>query len=291
MVGYERRDFLKRLGGAAAGVGLFPALAAAARGDGIKVGLVTYQWGKDMTLPELISVCEKSRVLGLELRTQHAHHVEPSLTKAERAEVKKRFDDSPVTLVGYGSNAQFHEPDPERVKANIELTKKYIQLMHDCGGSGVKVKPNGLPKGVPHEKTIEQIGKALNVVGAYGAEYGQKIRVECHGRDTSRLPVMKAIFDVATHPNVYVCWNSNDVDLEGKGLEYNFDLVKNRIGDTAHVRELDVGDYPYPELMKLFVGIDFSGWMLLECRTEQPDKLAALKHQRQVFDRLRRQAV
>ncbi len=266
------------------------ALARAAGAGSMRFGFVTYLWGKDMTLPELISACEKSGLLGVELRTQHAHGVEPTLTKAQRREVRKRFEDSPVTLVGYGSNAQFHENDPEKVKYNIELTKKYIHLMHDCGGSGVKVKPNGFVKGVPHEKTIEQIGKALNVVGAYGADYGQKIRVECHGRGTSELPVMKAIMDVADHPNVYVCWNSNDVDLEGKGLEYNFNLVKDRFGDTVHVRELDRGDYPYDKLFRLFKGIGYHGWFLLEARTNPPDKVAAMIEQRKVFERLVAQA-
>ena len=32
-------------------------------------------------LSALIDACEKSGVLGLELRTQHAHKVEPNLTK------------------------------------------------------------------------------------------------------------------------------------------------------------------------------------------------------------------
>ena len=283
MMELNRRELL------ALGLG-WSSLARAAGADKMRFGLVTYLWGKDMTLPELISACEKSGLLGVELRTQHAHGVEPELTKAQRREVRKRFEDSPVTLVGYGSNAQFHENDPEKVEYNIELTKKYIHLMHDCGGSGVKVKPNGFVKGVPREKTIEQIGKALNVVGAYGADYGQKIRVECHGRGTSALPVMKAIMDVADHPNVYVCWNSNDVDLEGKGLEYNFNLVKDRLGDTVHVRELDQGDYPYEKLFKLFKSVDYEGWFLLEARGDPPDKVAAMIEQRKVFERLVAQA-
>ena len=237
-------------------------------------------------LPALIDACEKSGVLGLELRTQHAHGVEPELTKAQRREAKARFADSPAVLVGYGSNAQYHENDPAKLKQNIELTKKYIHLMHDCGGSGVKVKPNSFVKGVPREKTIEQIGKALNVVAAYGADYGQKIRVEVHGRGTSDLPVMKAIFDVADHPNAYVCWNSNDVDLQGEGLEHNFNLVKDRFGDTVHVRELNVGDYPYPRLMKLFLAMNYAGWILLEARTKPDDKVQALIEQRKTFERL-----
>ncbi len=249
-------------------------------------GLVTYQWGKDLDLPSLIDTCEKSGLTGVELRTEHRHAVEPSLSKAERDDVRKRFEASAVELVGYGSNAQFHEADPEKVKANIELTKQYIQLMHDCGGSGVKVKPNGFVKGVPHEKTIEQIGKALNEVAEYGEKYGQQIRVEVHGAETQELPVMKAIFDIATHPNVAVCWNSNAEDLKGEGLKYNFNLVKDRFGATVHVRELTMNDYPYGELFRLFNEIKYAGWILLEARTEPKDKIAALIEQRQAFEKL-----
>jgi sugar phosphate isomerase/epimerase len=287
-----RREVLQ--GTAAAGIaaacGLSPRTSSAAPADAkapaIQFGLVTYLWGKDMSLPELLDACEKSRVLGVELRTQHAHKVEPTLSKAERSEVRKRFADSPVTLVGYGSNAQFHEDDPAKVKQNIELTRQYVQLMHDCGGSGVKVKPNSFVKGVPREKTIEQIGKALNEVAAIGADLNQQIRVEVHGPGTSELPVIKAIFDVADHPNVGVCWNSNDVDLQGEGLRHNFNLVKDRFGATVHVRELNANDYPYQDLMRMLAAMDYQGWVLLEARTNPADKVQALIEQRGVFEQL-----
>jgi sugar phosphate isomerase/epimerase len=252
----------------------------------LKFGLVTYLWGQDMDLPTVIDACTKSGLGGVELRTEHKHGVEPSLTKAQRQEVRRRFADSPVTLVGYGSNAQFHENDPARLKANIELAKKYIQLMHDCGGSGVKVKPNSFVKDVPREKTIEQIGRALNEIAAYGQEYGQQIRVEVHGPGTSELTVMKAIFDVADHPNAAVCWNSNAEDLKGEGLEHNFRLVAERFGKTAHVRELTGTDYPWAQLFGLFRSIRYDGWVLLEARGNPADKVAALIEQRQAFEKL-----
>lgn len=288
MAEMNRREFVQGALGLAAGLGLGPSGVRAADHPGpeMRLGLVTYQWGKDMDLPTLLDACTRSGLLGVELRTQHAHGVEPRLNAGQRREVRRRFQDCPVTLVGYGSNAQFHEPDPAAVKHNIELAKQYVQLMHDCGGTGVKVKPNNVPKGPQRQPTIERIGKALNVVGAYGAKYGQQIRVEVHGAGSSELPVMKAIMDVADHPNVGVCWNSNNQDLAGQGLEYNFNLVKDRFGDTVHVRELDLGDYPYPQLMKLFLNMNYRGWVLLEARTEQPDKVKAMIHQRQVFDRL-----
>lgn len=288
MVAPNRREFLRR---AACGSLLAAGLSTNVGGQTagrlrMNFGLVTYLWGKDMDLPTLISTCERAGIGGIELRTEHTHGVEPELSSTEREEVRKRFADSPVELVGYGSNAQFHEADPAKVKSNIELTKRYIELMHDCGGSGVKVKPNGFVKNVPRQKTIEQIGESLNEVAAYGADFGQQIRVEVHGRGTSELPVMAKIFAVADHPNATVCWNSNDVDLQGGGFQHNFELVKDRLGATVHVRELNLGNYPYSALMHELAAMDYAGWILLEARTDPDDKVAALIEQRQLFERM-----
>ena len=250
----------------------------------MQLGLCTYLWGKDWDVDTLIRNCEKTGLLGVELRVEHAHKVEPNLSAKARAEVKKKFADSKVTMVGCGTNEQYDFPEPERLKKAIENTKAYIKLSHDCGGSGVKVKPNGFHEGIPHEKTIEQIGHALNEVGKFGADHGQQIRLEVHGHETQELPNIKAIMDVADHKNVTVCWNSNDEDLIGQGLEYNFNLVKDRLGDTVHVRELNIGNYPYQQLFNLFKAINYKGWILLEARTNPTDLVAALDEQRRVFE-------
>jgi len=283
--GLSRRDILKLSICLGAAGPLRTALASDKPGSKMKFGLVTYQWGKDWDLPTLIANCEKTGVLGVELRTTHAHGVEPSLNAQERKEVKKRFDDSPVTLLGPGSDERFDNPDPAVLDKAIAATKSFIKLSYDVGGSGVKVKPNSFHEGVPHEKTIEQIGRSLNIVGAFGADYGQQIRLEVHGQ-CSLLPIIKQIMDVADHPNVGVCWNCNSQDLEGEGLEYNFNLVKDRFGATAHVRELNIGSYPYQELMNLFVKMDYAGWILLEARTKPEDRVKALIEQREVFEKM-----
>ncbi|MEM9659915.1 MAG: sugar phosphate isomerase/epimerase, partial [Planctomycetota bacterium] len=74
--------------------------------------------------------------------------------------------------------------------------------------------------------------------------------------------------------------------LIGEGLEHNFDLVKDRFGDIAHVREFNVGDYPYSALMKLFNDMEYRGWILLEARTDPEDKVAAMTEQRRIFEQL-----
>ena len=292
---FDRRRFLRTSVGIAAG--LLPAslhknpcLGQPGRRHPSKTrfGLVTYKWGADWDLPTLLANCQKTGTLGVELRTTHKHAVEPNLNASQRREVKARFADCPVTLVGLGSAEDFHSPDPRKLAASIEATKAFIKLSHDVGGSGVKVRPNDLPEGVSHEKTIEQIGRALNVVGAYGADYGQQIRLEVHGKKTSPLPIIAAIMQIADHANVAVCWNGNAEDLKGDGLAHNFKLVEKRLGATTHVHDLGGDSYPYVELFALLKAADYKGWLLEEASSSPPDRVAALAKEREAFDALLR---
>ncbi len=255
------------------------------KGCKMRLGFVTYLWGQDWDLPTVIANCEKSGILGVELRVEHKHAVTTSMTADQRKEVRKRFKNSPVVFVGMGTNEQYDNPDPAKVAQAIENTKAFVKLSYDCGGSGVKVKPNQFHPNVPKEKTLEQIGKSLNIVGKYAADFKQQIRLEVHGT-CAPLPNIKTIMEFADHPNVTVCWNSNDEDLQGEGLEKNFAMVSKRFGDIAHVRELNIGKYPYQKLMDLFVGIDYKGWILLEARTAPKDRIAAMIEQKQVFDKM-----
>jgi hydroxypyruvate isomerase len=282
---FSRRSFLQSSLIAGIGSTIFNPLTvyAKAKKTGIRLGLVTYQWAKDWDLPTLISNCEKTGFLGVELRTQHAHGVETNLSPQQRKEVKKRFEDSPIECLGYGSNFEYHSTDTNELRKNIEQTKAYIKLCKDIGATGIKVKPNDLPAGVPKEKTIAQIAASLNEVGKFAGDYGQLVRVEVHGNLTQEIPNMKAIFDQITEKSVKICWNCNEQDLLPPGLESNFNSVKKWFGDTVHVREFNVGEYPYQQLINLFTGIKYDGWILLEARTDPANKIAALTEQMSLF--------
>ena len=279
----NRRHFLATALGSAFAA---PIIAQEARlsykGENIHYGLVTYMWGADWDLPTLIKNCETAEVLGVELRIEHAHKVEPSLSEAARAEVRKRFEDSPVEVLGMGTNCEFHSADAAEVKKQIDLARDYIKLSHDIGGSGVKVKPNNLPKEVPVEKTLEQIGKSLATLGDHALGFGQEIRLEVHG-GVCDLGHIRTIMEVAARDNVRVCWNSNEQDLQGEGIAKNFAKVQPYLGATTHIREVNEGGYPYPELARLLVEADYAGWVLLEARTKPGDRVAALAEQRKLF--------
>jgi hypothetical protein len=284
-----RRDFLAVSGSVAASALLLGRLRAAAdeekKGAGIKYGLVTYQWAKDWDLPTLLENCQTAGVLGVELRTTHKHGVEPTLDDKQRAEVRRRFADAGITCVGIGSAEEFDSPDSTKLKKAIAATKEFVRLSHDVGGSGVKVRPNNFHPEVDHQKTIEQVGEALNEVGDFAAGFGQQIRLEVHGQ-CAQLPTIKAIMGVADHPNVGICWNCNTTDLEPPGLEHNFNLVKDRLGETCHIHRMEQESYPHQKLIELFVGIDWNGWMMLEEGKIPENIVAELTRERELFEKM-----
>ena len=261
--------------------GAEPVRSGGPKPDSMRLGLVTYNLAKDWTIDTIIKNCEQAKFEGVELRTSHAHGVEVSLSPAQRADVRKRFQDSPVELMGLGSAFDYHTPDQAKLRQDIAATKEYILLAKDVGASGVKVRPNGLPKEVPVEKTLEQIGRSLREIGQFGQEHGIQIRLEVHGSGTSLVPNIKSILDFASHPNVGACWNSNQSDLEGAGFEANFALIKDRIF-SVHLRDLYLEEYPFRKLLTGLSRQGFRGYCLAEI-PESTDAIRVMRYFRSLW--------
>ena len=108
---------------------------------GLKLGTVTYNIAKDWDVPTIIKNLTEVGLDGVELRTTHKHGVEISLSPAERAEVRKQFEDSPVKIGGLGTTCEYHSPDAAVVRKNIDETKEWVKLAKDLGSPSVKVRP------------------------------------------------------------------------------------------------------------------------------------------------------
>lgn len=252
-----------------AGAGLLRGGALLAAEEGkepkarMKLGLVTYNLAHDWDVPTILEKCKRHKFEGVELRTTHAHKVEPTLNAEARREVRQRFADSGVILWGLGSVCEFHSPDPSAVQHNIQVCREFVKLAADVGAKGVKVRPNGLPKEVPVEKTLEQIGKALNECGKAAADAGVEIWLEVHGNGTAHPPYIRTILDTCAHPSVGACWNSNASDVKDGSIKEYFDLLAKDI-KSCHITDILGKSYPYPELFSRFRRIGYDRFTLCE---------------------------
>jgi sugar phosphate isomerase/epimerase len=253
----------------------------------MKLGLVSYNLAKDWDIPTIIKNCEETGFEGVELRTTHAHGVEIELSKTQREEVKKQFADTPVEIAGLGSAFEYHSADPAELRRNIDGTKEYAILAADVGAPGIKVRPNGVPEGADVDKTMEQIGLALRECGEFAQGHGIEVRLEVHGpaEYTSHIPTYRKIIDAANHPNVKVCWNSNQQDRLPDGtIGENFDLLKADIG-LCHITDLSNTTYPWRDLFSRLQGINYQGFCLAEV-PESCESTRFMKMYRVLFDEL-----
>jgi hypothetical protein len=275
MTAVTRRRFLTTgaLGAAALTAPATTAAPAAGARPRFRLGLVTYNLAAAWDLPTVLKVCKEVGVSPVELRTTHKHGVEPSLSQEQRKEVRQRFADAGVEVWGCGTVCEFQSPDLAVVRKNIETCKRFVDLVADIGGRGVKVRPNGLPAGVPAATTLEQIGKALVPCGKAAEDAGVEIWVEVHGRGTAHPPHMKTIMEHCGHPKVGLTWNSNRDDVKGGSVAEYFNLLWPWVR-SCHINELykdATGAYPYRELFRLFRRKGYDRVTLCEVGRSVPD--------------------
>ena len=257
--------------------------AAAAVQRPFQLGCVTYNVLKDMDLDTAIKTLEAAGFTCIELRTEHKHGVEPTIGPAERAKVKERFAASKIKLVSYGTTCEFQSLDDAARQKQIELAKQWIDLAKDTGAVGVKVRPNGVPRGADLAATIKRIGAGLKEVGEYGQSKGVEIWMEVHGGTTQEPKNSAAILDAAGHPNVFACWNSNPTDVVNGSVKEAFGLLGKRIR-SVHINELS-NDYPWKEFFGLLKASGYNRWTLCEV-ADSKEPARFLRYYRALWEQL-----
>jgi sugar phosphate isomerase/epimerase len=162
-----------------------------------------------------------------------------------------------------GTVCEFHATDAATVRENVESCKRWCELAHDVGATGVKVRPNGLPQDVPIEKTLSQIAQALQECGQAANGQGVEIWVEVHGQGTAHPPHVRAILDQCAHPKVGICWNSNPQDVLDGSVKPYFDLLRKDL-KSCHINDLWNAKYPYRELFRLLQTSGYDRFTLCE---------------------------
>jgi sugar phosphate isomerase/epimerase len=266
----HRRSFLGVTAGAAACAG-WSVPTAEAQETQFQLGCVTYNLLQGMDLETVIQTLEKAAIAAVELRTGHKHGVEPSISAEERVRVRDRFQKSKVRLLSYGTTCEFQSPDASVRKRQIELAKSFVDLAHDTGALGVKVRPNGLPDDVAYATTITNIAGGLHEVADYGASKGIEIWMEVHGKGTMEPKTSAEILRGAGHKNLGACWNSNPTDVKNGSVRESFQLLKPYLR-SAHINDL-YSSYPWRELFHLMRDAGYKRYTLIEvAESKEPER-------------------
>lgn len=282
--GFTRRSFFTRGVRAAAGIVAdalgttesAPAAVEAATVARPRFGILVSPWARDWDVPTLLRNAQRAGVQGIEMGVGEAHGVSPDLPDRQRQEIRLRFENSAVSLVGFGTRASLQHREPDRVSRAMDQLRAYLVLSHQLGAGGISVQMVEA-----EERTFEHVAASLDELGRFASDLGQEVRVLAPGGSDHLL--LRRIVEAVQSPAVTLCWSWN---REGKAPPDNIDIEKGWFGRTLRVGELDAADSRDQQLVDLLFTSRYDGWVLLEAHSEPRDRVQALVEQRAVFDRL-----
>jgi len=172
------------------------------------------QW----SLSQILDFASRHNFAALELRglqdmvdiTQH-----PDLALARIPEVKRQLADRGLTVVCLGASARMHETDLAVRAAQLDETRRYVDLAHALGTPYVRVFGDRYVPGEPRERTRERIATTMRELGERARDQGVTLLIESHG-DFTDSPSLLEILQRADSPAVALLWDAHHTHVAGE---------------------------------------------------------------------------
>jgi len=238
----------------------------------MKLSLLTYQLGQGFSLDELLEVTGKYGYKGVECRAEldHGHGVELDTTPEQRADIKARFEASPVELAGISTSCRFEFLDPAERQEHVDIARQFIDLAVDVGAPRVRVFGNAFPEGSDKDEVVENVGNCLRQIGEHAEGTGVDCNLEMHGDFYYWKYTLRAV-EIADH--VYNC-DSRETRWGPVG-EFLYPVAPYL--RHIHLHNLEDPTYPYGELFRILKNMGYHEFVSLEAGgSEDPERVIAL---------------
>ena len=212
--------------------------------------------------------------------TAQAHGVELYMSRPQRADARKRIDDSGVELCCIATSIIYADPDTNA--AQVENTLKTIDLAYDLGCPRIRVFGGKYPDTVSRDRASDLLVSALSSTAGYAQDAGVKICIETHDEwsdPRNLVPVLEKV----NHPSVRVNWDiAHPKWRADMDVGESFDIVKPWIGHV-HIHDMTFtdgtitdkwigdGDLDHAKAVELLSKMEYDGYLSGEWINRSPD--------------------
>jgi len=171
----------------------------------VKYAFMTFSC-PDRDLAAVLALAQEYGYDGFEARidAQHAHGIEAGASPAERAELRRQIEQSPVALACVATSCRY--ANVETREANISDTLLRIDLAAALGCDRLRVFGGMLSEGLERPRAVELVAEALRRVADRAAQRGVTVCMETHDAWCDPAHVAEVMRKV-DHPNVGVNWD------------------------------------------------------------------------------------
>ncbi len=161
----------------------------------------------DWSLDEVVAGMKRHGYKGLEPRVEwgHASGIEAGLSKAARAEVRRRFAGEGLAICCIATGARMAAEEPERA-AHVEDVRRYIELAADLGCGLLRTFGGRRDSSRELAAAVEHTAGGYRQVAAEAGAAGVTVLMETHDDWCCSAPV-RAVVEAVDHPAVQVLWD------------------------------------------------------------------------------------
>jgi sugar phosphate isomerase/epimerase len=230
----------------------------------MKLALHAWQMGRDRDLDTMIRICADGGMAALEVMESDSFKssIPLSASADERSEIRRKFQDAGVSIAALSINCRYDWRDKATVGANIEETKRYVQLAVDLGATRLRCLGDQLheKEGEPKETTIARVAEALREVCEFADPLNTDCPIEMHG-DFAPWENSLAVVEQVDHPRCYLVHNGQPQNTPPD----RWDEVWRRIRPyLKHIHAHDVLSDRFP-CKKFFLALRDSGYKGFIC--------------------------
>lgn len=286
MIPTDRRQFL-RVAVAGAALAATPAVAIEpikrTGKSHLRLSIAGYSYRKyldvkkkEMTYDDFIDAAAQMGTDAVEL-TQYYF---PETTPEYLASLKGRATRQGLDVSGTAVGNAFTHTDPAKLKEQIDMVKKWVEITSRLGGKTIRIFAGGLEKGDTEEKARARCIEAIQESCDHAGKYGIYLALENHGGIVTTIDQMLAIVKAVKHDWFGVNWDTGNfqsadpyADLTKLAPYAVVVQIKTEIHRAGQKKE----DADLKKLLDILRGVNYRGYVALEYEAEEEPKTAIPK--------------
>jgi sugar phosphate isomerase/epimerase len=191
-----------------------PATNPGAIACGLKYSFTSFSTPRH-TLGEMLALAAELGYDGIEPRVEanHGHGVELSADSSQRKAMRRQVQDSGVALACIATSCKY--ADHANAPAQMEQTRRYLDLAADLGCRRLRVFGGEIPPGLPHDQAADSLIASLRALADGARQRGVTICMETHD-SWCDAAIVAFIMRQVDHPAVAVTWDVMHTLRHGK---------------------------------------------------------------------------
>ncbi|MBI3987861.1 MAG: sugar phosphate isomerase/epimerase [Lentisphaerae bacterium] len=159
-----------------------------------------------LTLKDLLDTAKRFGYDGIEprLASKHLHGIEPGIGADQARSIRELAESTGIKLACLATSCVY--ANPETTAANVELTRRCIDLAADVGAPCIRVFGGGIGTGLSRDEAIRHVAKALRSIAPHAGKRQVAICMETHD-DWCDPRHVSAVMRSVRHPAVGVNWD------------------------------------------------------------------------------------